>query len=114
MERLSCEAANLKARVDEASAFLKTLANPDRLMIACALVDGERPVRELEDLLGIRQPGLSQQLAAMRAAGMIEPRKEGKQMFYSLADQRIRVFIATMHGLFGTGAPACGMAGPQP
>ena len=63
MERLSCEAANLKARVDEASAFLKTLANPDRLMIACALVDGERPVRELEDLLGIRQPGLSQQLA---------------------------------------------------
>lgn len=106
IEKLSCEAANLKANVEEASAFLKKLSNPDRLLIACALVDGERSVRELEDLLGIRQPGLSQQLAELREAGLVASRKQGKQVFYSLADPRIARFIATMHALFC--APRCG------
>ena len=105
IEKLSCEAANLKANVEEASAFLKKLSNPDRLLIACALVDGERSVRELEDLLGIRQPGLSQQLAELREAGLVASRKQGKQVFYSLADPRIARFIATMHALFC--APRC-------
>lgn len=97
---LSCEAANLKAHVEEASAFLKKLSNPDRLLVCCALADGERSVRELEDLLGIRQPGLSQQLAELRAAELIVSRKEGKQVFYRLADGRIAPFIRTMHALF--------------
>ncbi|MET3794637.1 DNA-binding transcriptional ArsR family regulator [Aquamicrobium terrae] len=105
---LSCEAANLKAHVDEASAFLKKLSNPDRLLVCCALVDGERSVRELEDLLGIRQPGLSQQLAELREAELIVSRKEGKQVFYRLADQRIAPFIHTMHALF------CQVPCPQP
>ena len=93
-ERLSCEAADLKSNVEEASAFLKKLSNPDRLLVCCALADGERSVRELEDLLGIRQPGLSQQLAELREAGLIAGRKEGKQVFYTLADPRIEAFIA--------------------
>lgn len=96
----SSEIADMKARVGEASAFLKTLSNPDRLMVACALVQGERSVRELEDLLGIRQPGLSQQIAGLREAGLIVGRKEGKQVFYRLADPRVETFIATMHALF--------------
>lgn len=99
-ERLSCEAAGLKANVEEATAFLKKMSNPDRLLVACALADGERSVRELEDLLGIRQPGLSQQLAELRAAGLVAGRKEGKQVFYRLADPRIGTFIDTMHALF--------------
>ncbi|KRA00221.1 ArsR family transcriptional regulator [Mesorhizobium sp. Root157] len=99
-ERLSCEAADLKANVEEASAFLKKLSNPDRLLVSCALADGERSVRELEDLLGIRQPGLSQQLAELREAGLITGRKDGKQVFYQLADPRVEIFIATMHRLF--------------
>lgn len=97
---LSCEAANLRARVDEASSFLKKLSNPDRLLVCCALVDGERSVRELENLLGIRQPGLSQQLAELREAELIVSRKEGKQVFYRLVDRRIGIFIHTMHELF--------------
>ncbi|TDR37149.1 ArsR family transcriptional regulator [Aquamicrobium defluvii] len=99
-EKLSSEAASLRTRVDEASAFLKKLSNPDRLMVCCALVDGERSVRELEDLLGIRQPGLSQQLAELREAGLVASRKEGKQVFYRPADPRIATFIHTMHVLF--------------
>lgn len=102
LDTLSAEAADMKARVNEASAFLKKLANPDRLMVACALVGGERSVRELEDLLGIRQPGLSQQLGELREAGLIVGRKEGKQVFYRLADPRVQTFITTMHALFCT------------
>ncbi|MCS0494052.1 metalloregulator ArsR/SmtB family transcription factor [Ancylobacter sp. MQZ15Z-1] len=90
----------MKQRVGEASAFLKTMANPDRLLVACALVDGERSVRELEELLGIRQPGLSQQIAGLREQGLIAGRKEGKQVFYRLADPRVQTFISTMHALF--------------
>jgi DNA-binding transcriptional ArsR family regulator len=97
---LSDEAQELKRKVGEATAFLKKLANPDRLLVACALVEGERSVRELEDGLGIRQPGLSQQLAELREAGLIAGRKEGKQVFYRLADPRIETFIHTMHHLF--------------
>ena len=90
----------LKEKVGEATAFLKKLSNPDRLLVACALVEGERSVRELEDGLGIRQPGLSQQLAELREAGLIAGRKEGKQVFYRLADPRIETFVHTMHDLF--------------
>lgn len=97
---ISDEANELKEKVGEATAFLKKLSNPDRLLVACALVEGERSVRELEDGLGIRQPGLSQQLAELREAGLIAGRKEGKQVFYRLADPRIETFVHTMHDLF--------------
>ncbi|QIB35209.1 ArsR/SmtB family transcription factor [Ancylobacter pratisalsi] len=110
VDTLSDEVTEIKARVDEATAFLKTLAHRDRLLVACALVDGEHSVRELEDLLGIRQPGLSQQIAGLREAGLIVGRKEGKQVFYRLADPRVERFITTMHALFC--APGAGGTGP--
>lgn len=94
------EAQELRGKVGEATAFLKKLSNPDRLLVVCALVEGERSVRGLEDGLGIRQPGLSQQLAELREAGLIVGRKEGKQVFYRLADPRVEAFVHTMHHLF--------------
>lgn len=100
--------AEMKEQVAHASGFLKKLSNPDRLLVACALVDGERSVRELEDMLGIRQPGLSQQIAELRTAGLIASRKEGKQVFYRLADPRVEIFITTMHALFCQQQPTAG------
>lgn len=97
---ISDEANELKEKVGEATTFLKKLSNPDRLLVVCALVEGERSVRELEDGLGIRQPGLSQQLAELREARLIVGRKEGKQVFYRLADPRVETFVHTMHDLF--------------
>lgn len=96
----------------EASEFLKKLANPNRLMIVCALVDGERSVRDLEDTLQIRQPGLSQQLAELREAGFIEGRKESKSVFYRLADDRIAGFIDVMYRMFCAPSPVAGTS-PQ-
>jgi len=97
---LAPEMEDMLRNVGEASEFLKKLANPNRLMIVCALVDGERSVRELEDTLGIRQPGLSQQIAELRDAGMIVGRKESKSVFYRLADERVERFITMMHDMF--------------
>ena len=83
-----------------AAEFLKKLANPHRLMIVCALVDGELSVRDLEDTLGLRQPGLSQQIAELREAGFIVGRKESKSVYYRLADARVAELVTVMHRLF--------------
>ena len=92
--------AEMVENAGEAADFLKKLAHPSRLMIVCTLVDGERSVRDLEDTLGIRQPGLSQQIAELREAGFIVGRRESKSMFYRLADSRVSEFIAMMHRMF--------------
>ncbi len=99
-DELSLDARDIRDKVGEASGFLKMLANPDRLLVCCALAEGERSVRELEELLGIRQPGLSQQLAELRSAGMIAGRREGKAVFYSLADPKVAAIVPTLYQLF--------------
>jgi len=92
--------AEMVGNASEAADFLKKLANPNRLMIVCALVDGELSVRDLEDTLGLRQPGLSQQIAELREAGFIVGRKESKSVYYRLADERVAGFISVMHRMF--------------
>ena len=62
----------------DAALLLKLLANPDRLLLLCNMVEEERNVSTLETLTGIRQPTLSQQLGVLRAEGIVEPRPEGK------------------------------------
>jgi DNA-binding transcriptional ArsR family regulator len=79
---------------------MKSLANPNRLMIACALLDGERSVGDLETDLGLRQPSLSQQLAELRESGVVEARREAKQVFYRISDQRVVALLATLHQIF--------------
>ncbi len=97
---LAPETTELVQNAGEAADFLKKFAHPSRLMIVCALVDGERSVRDLEDTLGIRQPGLSQQIAELREAGFIIGRKESKNMVYRLADGRVAEFISLIHRMF--------------
>jgi DNA-binding transcriptional ArsR family regulator len=67
-----------------AARLMKALANPDRLMLLCQLSQGEMTVSELESALGILQPTLSQQLAVLRDEELVETRREGKYIFYSV------------------------------
>lgn len=97
---LKPDTADMVDSAGEAAEFLKKLAHPGRLMIVCALVEGERSVRDLEDTLGLRQPGLSQQLAELRSAGLIAARKEAKNVHYRLADQRVAEFVALLYRQF--------------
>ena len=86
-----------------ASNFLKSLANINRLVILCALVEGEKNVSELEEILGVRQPTLSQQLARLRADKMVETRRESKQIYYKLCNDEAELVLDLIFELFCTG-----------
>lgn len=83
-----------------AAAFLKTLAHEGRLMILCHLGNGERSVSELEELLRMRQAAVSQMLARLREEGLVQTRREGKTVHYSLADDRTSQVIDLLYRLF--------------
>lgn len=70
--------ATMQAGAENACALLKVLANPDRLLLMCQLSQGELSVGEVEQLLGIRQPTLSQQLGVLRESGLVNTRREAK------------------------------------
>lgn len=83
-----------------ASDFLKALANPHRLLILCHLAEGEMSVGELEQLLKLRQPTLSQQLARLREDALVETRRAGKMIYYRLASNEARQVIELLYELF--------------
>ncbi|MBD3678306.1 MAG: winged helix-turn-helix transcriptional regulator [Rhodobacteraceae bacterium] len=84
----------------DASAFLKALSHEGRLMILCHLVSGEKSVTELEELLSARQAAVSQQLARLRLEGLVTPRRDGKTIYYSLADERPEKVLGVVYELF--------------
>ena len=83
-----------------ASRFLKSLANDNRLVILCSLADGEKNVGELEQILGIRQPTLSQQLARLRSDELVETRRDSRQIYYGLASDEAKQVIKLLNELF--------------
>jgi DNA-binding transcriptional ArsR family regulator len=103
-----------REKAEAASSFIKSLANPNRLMIACALLEGERSVGDLETDLGLRQPSLSQQLAELRESGVVEARREAKQVFYRISDQRAVALLATLQQIFCGQMPDLASAAPAP
>ncbi len=84
-----------------ASRFLKALSNHNRLLLLCLLAERERTVSELEALLGLRQPAISQQLARLRAEGLVTGRRNGKSIHYRLASKEARRVLALLDELFG-------------
>jgi DNA-binding transcriptional ArsR family regulator len=83
-----------------ASDFLKALSHESRLMILCILAEGEKSVSELEDILSLRQPTVSQQLARLRADGLVSTRRDGKAIYYKLASEEARVVIGAIYDVF--------------
>ena len=83
-----------------ATDFLKALAHESRLMMLCILAEGEKSVGELEEILSLRQPTVSQQLARLRADGRVATRREGKAIYYSLASEEARVVIGAVYDAF--------------
>ena len=94
-EKLDVQAMQLAAA--RVSRLLKALANPDRLLLLCQLTQGEHCVSEMEALVGVLQPTLSQQLGVLRQEGLVSTRREGKQIFYSIAS---RDALAVMQVLY--------------
>ena len=94
------EAERLADKAKRAADFLKALAHESRLMILCILSEGEKSVSELEELLSLRQPTVSQQLARLRADGLVATRRDGKTIHYSLASEEARVVVGAVYEMF--------------
>ena len=90
----------MRAAVGEAAAALRVLANENRLLLLCELSQGERSVGELEEMLDIRQPSLSQQLGVLRAVGLVSTRRDGKFIHYSVADRKALALLDTLYRLY--------------
>lgn len=82
------------------AALLKTLGNPDRLLLLCQLSQGECNVSELEERTSINQPTLSQQLTVLRNEGLVNTRREGKRIYYSVADEKVLILLTTLYQLY--------------
>jgi DNA-binding transcriptional ArsR family regulator len=96
----SPELQRMMTNAEEASDFLKSLAHGNRLMLLCLLAEKERSVTELEQFLQLRQPAVSQQLARLRLDGLVTTRREGKAIYYSIADERTKGFIRLIYDTF--------------
>ncbi len=84
----------------EAEIFLKQFANKTRLMVLCSLLEEEKSVTELLDVVDVSQPVISQHLALLREAKMVATRRDGQTIYYRLADERVKRLIGLMYEFF--------------
>ena len=94
------DAERMADKAKRAADFLKALAHESRLMILCILSQGEKSVSELEEMLSLRQPTVSQQLARLRVDGLVSTRRDGKTVFYSLASDEARIVVGALYEVF--------------
>ncbi len=94
------EIRRLAAQARQAADFLRSIASENRLMILCALVEGERSVGELAARLGIAQPNASQHLFKLKSEGLVAARRDGQTIRYRLASDRVAPLIAQLHAMF--------------
>jgi DNA-binding transcriptional ArsR family regulator len=96
-------APSLEAMQEKAGAaadFMRLFGTPSRLMLLCHIAQKERSVGEIQDDLGLKQPGLSQQLGELRQAGVVQTRRASRQIYYSIADDRVNVVMAMLAHMF--------------
>ena len=94
-------ARELIDNVDETGALLKTMANEKRLVTLCQLLQGEKSVSEMEELLGLSQSALSQYLARLRVAEIVKTRRSAQTIYYSLNAVNAEVKLTALNGLSG-------------
>lgn len=92
--------AALEARAEEASIVLGAMANAKRLMVMCNLLEGEKSVNLLADIVGLSPAALSQHLGKMRALRLVETRRDGQVIYYRLASDEVREILETLYRLY--------------
>ena len=97
---LPIDVVKMRQSMDRATRLLRVLSNPDRLLLMCHLSSKESCVSDLEVATAIVQPTLSQQLAVLREEGLVSTRREGKQIFYTLASEDALVLMQTLYSRF--------------
>lgn len=91
---------SLRRQSQEVSALLKQVSHPQRLLILCFLIQGEKSVTEIEKACGASQSAVSQFLKGMRLEGLVGSRRDGKQVLYKIVDQRVVDLIKSLYRVF--------------
>jgi len=100
MKSVTLQLSEMQTAAAQACRLMKVLANPDRLLILCQLSQGEKRVGELEELLGITQPTLSQQLTVLREEELVSTRREGKNIYYTLCSPTVLALMEVLYEQF--------------
>lgn len=103
----------MRHQAGQVVSLLKVIGNPDRLLFLCQMLQGEYSVGELEDMLDIHQPTLSQQLGVLRNEGLVTTRRDGKYIYYSVAHPHVQVILETLHRLYCTTPTSAASAGAK-
>lgn len=102
---MSLNIDQMRTAASEATAVLSALANENRLLLLCQLSKGELCVSDLEEILDVHQPTLSQQLGVLRSEGLVTTRREGKRIYYTVADPRVLGLLETLYRLYCPESP---------
>ena len=97
---IESDLADLRDNAARASVLLKAMANKQRLVILCHLVESEKTVSALRGQIGLSQSALSQHLAILRHDGLVRARRAGTTVIYSLASREAAALMATLYELF--------------
>ncbi len=90
---MSKNSFNIEKNIDQAVHILKAMSNDRRLVILNSLVDSEKSVKELEDIVGLSQSALSQHLARLRRDRIVKTRRQAQTIYYSLLDRNVAKII---------------------
>lgn len=97
---MEMDLAAMQQNAGQAAALMKSLSNPSRLLVLCALVTREHTVGELEELTGLSQSAISQHLARLRDSGLVSTRRDAQRIFYSLDKPEVKAVLETLHRLY--------------
>lgn len=92
--------SDMRKKSEGVALVLKQLSHPQRLLILCSMAEGEKSVGEIEEACGASQSSVSQYLKGMRLEGLIESRREGKQVYYRIVDKRMLQLIRALYQIF--------------
>ncbi len=102
---MKINAESMSTAAERASELLKSLANRHRLLIVCQLIEQERSVGDLAQLVGVRDSTVSQHLALLRKDGIVSARREGQTIWYSIASAPARAVLETLYGVYCAPTP---------
>jgi len=98
--RGTVDVERMRQKARSASALLKAMGNERRLMILFYLLQAERSVSELQELIGISQSALSQHLARLRADSLVSTRRRAQSIYYSVSDASVGEIAMTLQRIF--------------
>lgn len=93
---VECVASN----AEKAAKVLKAISNHRRLLVLCALSDGEKCVGDLEEIVGISQSALSQHLAKLREDNLVTTRREAQTIYYSVSNSAVHELLHCLSKIF--------------